>query len=267
MNDHELARDIAKKASHLVLDIRSESNVDYSKRESTKALADLADRSANELLISALQALRPDDAILSEESKDTDARLSADRVWIIDPVDGTFEYSHSLPECAIHVALWDNVKKIFLAGAVALIDHDFIWNMDIPGPIVKREGRGQAFIVIASPREDKVLLTNFIAELETKVGAFGFSGVELDHCGSVGGKTYRVLSGQAEVYVSSAGFNEWDSAAPAAVGAAQGLYVSDMEGKELTFNQMPPITPSFVATWPEYHDMVMDSLKLRHTWT
>lgn len=267
MNDHELARDIALKASHLVLDIRSEFNVDYSSRESTKGLADLADKSANELLISALGALRPNDAILSEESRDTDARLTAERVWIIDPVDGTFEYSHSLPESAIHVALWDNVKKEFLAGAVALIDHDFVWNMDISGPTVKREGRGQAFIVIASPRENKVLLEHFIAELEGRVGDFGFSGVELDHCGSVGGKTYRVLSGQAEVYVSSAGFNEWDSAAPAAVGVAQGLRVTDMEGKALMFNQMPPITPSFVATWPEYHTMIMESLKHRHTWS
>ena len=267
MNDHEVARDIAKKASRLVLDIRAESNVDYANRESTKALADLADKSANELLISALHSLRPADAILSEESKDTDARLTADRVWIIDPVDGTFEYSHSLPESAIHVALWDNLNQMFLAGAVALIDHDFVWNMDIPGPTVKREGRGQPFVVIASPRENKVLLKNFIAELEVRVEAFGFSGVELDHCGSVGGKTYRVLSGQADVYVSSAGFNEWDSAAPAAVGSAQGLQVTNMEGTALKFNQMPPITPSFVATWPEYHPMIMESLKHRHSWT
>ena len=267
MNDHELARDIAKKASRLVLDIRAESNVDYTSRESTKALADLADKSANELLISALKSLRPDDAILSEESQDTDARLTAERVWIIDPVDGTFEYSHALPESAIHVALWDNINKVFLAGAVALIDHDLIWNMDIPGPSVKREGRGQPFIAIASPRENKVLLNNFMAELENRVGAYGFSGVELDHCGSVGGKTYRVLSGQADVYVSSAGFNEWDSAAPAAVGVAQGLRVTDMEGRALGFNAMPPITPSFVATWPEYHVMIMDSLKQRLSWS
>ena len=235
MNDHELARDIAKKASHLVLDIRAEFGVDYSSRESTKALADLADTSANELLISALQTHRPNDAILSES--------------------------------AIHVALWDNVNSVFLAGAIALIDHDFVWNMDIAGPSVKRDARGQAFIVIASPRENKVLLENFMRELESRVTEFGFKGVELDHCGSVGGKTYRVLSGQAEVYVSSAGFNEWDSAAPAAVGLAQGLCVSDMEGNDLRFNQMPPITPSFVATWPEYHGMVIQSLQNRHSWT
>ncbi|MEN9923138.1 MAG: hypothetical protein RIS09_652 [Actinomycetota bacterium] len=267
MNDHELAADIAKKAAHLVLDIRAESKTDYTDREATKALANLADTSANELLIAAIAAHRPDDAILSEESKDTDARLSAKRVWIIDPVDGTYEYSHALPECAIHVALWDTELKTFLAGAVALPDHDFVWRMDIAGPTIQREGRGQPFIVIASPREDKVLLKNLMSELESKVTDFGFAGVELDHCGSVGGKTYRVLSGQAEVYVSSAGFNEWDSAAPTAVGLAQGLQVSDMEGQPLMFNAMPPITPSFVATWPEHHAMVIDCLKQRRTWT
>ena len=64
------------------------------------------DRQAHELIMAALTAARPDDAVLSEEGKDDPARLAAERVWIVDPLDGTREYSEPpRADWAVHVAL------------------------------------------------------------------------------------------------------------------------------------------------------------------
>src|SRR4051812_49953286 len=83
------------------------------------------DRNSNELLIAALAEERPNDAVLSEESADDRSRLDADRVWIVDPLDGTHEYGEEgRTDWAVHVALWERSASsgVFglTAGAVAL---------------------------------------------------------------------------------------------------------------------------------------------------
>jgi 3'(2'), 5'-bisphosphate nucleotidase len=263
MNDHELALEIATRAGEIVMDIRKATSIDPSDNEAAKKLAVTADLTSNDYLLEQLAIHRPEDAVLSEESADSDNRLSADRVWIIDPVDGTYEYARSLPECAIHVALWSSSQNKLIAGAVVLPEHKFAWTTTVVKDVKVREGGSRPFVIIASPRESKDLLAMLTAGLIPKVEALGYTGVEIDNCGSVGGKVDRVLTGRADLYVSSAGFNEWDSAAPTAIGLHQGLVVTDMEGRDLVFNQMPPKTASYVATWPQHQAMVLSVLKNR----
>ncbi|MEO9222699.1 MAG: inositol monophosphatase family protein, partial [Mycobacteriaceae bacterium] len=83
--DQELAEDLAREAGQLLIGLQSSG-------PTGKEIGRLGDRESNALLMSRLAAERPDDAVLSEESADDPARLSAERVWIIDPVDGTREY-------------------------------------------------------------------------------------------------------------------------------------------------------------------------------
>jgi 3'(2'), 5'-bisphosphate nucleotidase len=263
MNDHELALEIATRAGEIVMDIRKATPIDPSDNEAAKKLAVTADLTSNDYLLEQLAIHRPEDAVLSEESADSDNRLSADRVWIIDPVDGTYEYARSLPECAIHVALWSSSQNKLIAGAVVLPEHKFAWTTTVVKDVKVREGGSRPFVIIASPRESKDLLAMLTAGLIPKVEALGYTGVEIENCGSVGGKVDRVLTGRADLYVSSAGFNEWDSAAPTAIGLHQGLVVTDMEGRDLVFNQMPPKTASYVATWPQHQAMVLSVLKNR----
>jgi 3'(2'), 5'-bisphosphate nucleotidase len=263
MNDHELALEIATRAGEIVIKIRNSANIDPLDEKAAKELAVKADLSANDYLIEQLAVHRPADAVLSEESADSDHRLSADRVWIIDPVDGTYEYARSLPECAIHVALWSSSEKKLIAGAVVLPEHKFAWTTTEVKSVKVREIQARPFVIIASPRENKDLLGMLKLGLMPKVEALGYTGVEIANCGSVGGKVDRVLTGRADLYVSSAGFNEWDSAAPTAIGLHQGLAVTDMEGLDLVFNRMPPKTASYVATWPHHQAMVLEVLKNR----
>src|SRR5437016_4080485 len=106
MDDHAVAATLAREAGSLLVDIRAGGGSE-------------GDRRSNELLLRRLAELRPDDAVLSEETVDDPIRLKHDRVWIIDPLDGTREYGEPpRDDWAVHVALTLDGKPA--AGAVAL---------------------------------------------------------------------------------------------------------------------------------------------------
>ena len=111
-DDDRLARDLASEAGRLLLALRAEGG-------EPAALRQAGDRKSHEFLAARLAELRPDDAVLSEEGRDDAARLTADRVWIVDPLDGTREFGEpGRTDWAVHVALWERGE--LTAGAVAL---------------------------------------------------------------------------------------------------------------------------------------------------
>src|SRR5690606_4106349 len=112
MTDAELAAHLAAVAGRLLIEVRS------SRVLSLKPLGKAGDATANQFLMHALREQRPDDGLLSEESKDTEDRLTKARVWIVDPVDGTREYGEERADWAVHVGL--AVDGIAKTGAVAL---------------------------------------------------------------------------------------------------------------------------------------------------
>src|SRR5215510_3921996 len=115
-DDGHLARDLALQAGARLLALRASG-------EDPDVLRKTGDRSSHEFLISELARLRPGDAVLSEEGKDDPARLTADRVWIVDPLDGTREFGEpGRTDWAVHVALWERGE--LTAGAVALPAQD-----------------------------------------------------------------------------------------------------------------------------------------------
>jgi 3'(2'), 5'-bisphosphate nucleotidase len=261
MNDHELATWLAQTAGQQLLELRAKTLVPTGDDVAAKALALKGDSSANDYLIAELIKHRPEDSILSEEAKDDDIRLSANRVWIIDPVDGTYEYARSLPEFAVHVALWDSKEMRLIAGAISLPNHNLVYaTNDVPVD-ADYVDTSRPLTIFASPRETVEVVEKLKNGLAKIAAEKGFSGVEVRNCGSVGGKVYQILSGAADVYVSSVGFFEWDAAAPAAVAAHHGLVVSDISDAALVFNQMPPKTPSFLAARPWLYAAAVAALR------
>ena len=118
MTDHELAALLASEAGRLLLDVRTEF-ADASAEDRKAA----GDKRSHDFLMAALAAERPNDAVLSEEGVDDPVRLSAQRVWIVDPLDGTREFSElDRTDWAVHVALWEAGELV--AGAVALPAQD-----------------------------------------------------------------------------------------------------------------------------------------------
>jgi 3'(2'), 5'-bisphosphate nucleotidase len=213
-----------------------------------KALKDAGDRRSHELLMAELARLRPDDAVLSEEGRDDPARLTADRVWIIDPLDGTREFGEDgRSDWAVHVALWSRGELV--AGAVSLPAAGSVYSTAGPLPVAPEAGDP---LRIAASRTRPPA---FFAGLCEHLGA-----VEVP-MGSAGAKIIAVVSGAVDAYVHAGGQYEWDSAAPVAVARKAGLHTSRIDGSPLTYNRAVPALPDLVVCRPELADRILDYLR------
>jgi 3'(2'), 5'-bisphosphate nucleotidase len=240
-DDTELAAYLAKAAGALVLEMRDTSGL------VAKELGNAGDQTANQFLIRTLAEQRPDDGLLSEESKDTDARLSKSRVWIIDPVDGTREYSEGRSDWAVHVALAiDGTPAI---GAVALPALDLVLRTDQPAIIPPAPAQLRMVVSRTRPAPEAVAVADAL-------------GAELIPMGSAGAKAMAVVRGEADIYLHTGGQYEWDSCAPVAVAAAHGLHVSRVDGSPLVYNQRDVYVPDLLICRKEHAPHVLALVQL-----
>ncbi len=244
MNDHELAAGIARRAGELLLELRASGIADE------KELRRRGDNDSNDLILSLLREHRPDDAVLSEESKDDLARLDAARVWIVDPLDGTREFGEAgRSDWAVHVALVE--AETPTAAAVALPAQDQVLSTATP-PAMPAATNGAPRLVVSRTRPPE--LAAFLAE---QLGA------ELVPMGSAGAKTMALVQGVADIYAHGGGQYEWDSAAPVGVAAAVGMHTSRLDGSPLRYNQANPYLPDLLVCRPE---LAADVLAAISTW-
>ena len=238
MNDHELAARLAAEAGQLLLDVRAE--LADAPAEERKAQGD---KRSHDFLMDELRRARPADAVLSEEGVDDAARLRSSRVWIVDPLDGTREFSEiGRDDWAVHVALWCDGD--LAAGAVALPAQGVTLatpTVPVPPdlPAVPR--------ILVSRTRPPAMAQRVCDEL----------GGTLVEMGSAGAKVCAVVQGRAEVYVHAGGQYEWDSAAPVAVARAAGLHTSRVDGTPLRYNQADPLLPDLVVCRPDLADAVL----------
>lgn len=240
MNDHDLAAHLAHVAGRILKEVRASGLL------SLKALGKAGDQTANQFLIHALAEQRPEDGLLSEESKDTEERLSKSRVWIIDPVDGTREYGEDRTDWAVHVALTIDGKPEI--GAVALPGLDMVLRSDQPQPLPPAGTPLRMVVSRTRPAAEAVA----VAE---KLGA------ELVPMGSAGAKAMAIVRGEADIYLHSGGQYEWDSCAPAAVAQAYGLHISRIDGSPLVYNQKDVYMPDLLICRHEHAQPVLQILQ------
>jgi len=215
-----------------------------------KALKDAGDLAAHDLLMELLAAHRPGDAVLSEEGKDDKARLQADRVWIVDPLDGTREFSEPpRDDWAVHVALWERGELV--AGAVAQPALGETFNTAQP-PVVPSRTSSRPRIAVSRTRPPA-----FVQALAAEIDA------ELVPMGSAGVKVLSVARDISDAYVHAGGQYEWDNAAPVAVARAAGLFCSRIDGSELRYNQDDVSLPDLIVCRPELSEQILDFVK-RH---
>jgi 3'(2'), 5'-bisphosphate nucleotidase len=226
-SDARVAADLARQAGDLLLTLRSASGL------TGKDLGKRGDAASNSLLLRELAGVRPDDAVLSEESADSPARLSADRVWIIDPLDGTREYGMpGRADWAVHVALWQAGEGI-TSAAVAQPALDTVYASD-----TVRAGR--------RPRPKPTFLVSDSRPPEWAAPVADKLGAELAPMGSAGAKAMAVVRGDADAYLHGGGQWEWDSAAPVGVALAAGLHASRIDGSPLVYNSEHPYLPDLL---------------------
>ena len=261
-DDHALARDLAAEAGERLLALRSREGFD-----DPAALRQTGDRAAHTYLAESLERLRPSDRVLSEEGTREERldprRQAADRVWIIDPLDGTREFGdRGRSDWAVHVALWQRRPGAssvagrshgeLVAGAVALPAQGLTLTTAAPPTLpTGREGRVRIAVSRTRPPE-------FVRKLAYLVGA------DLVPIGSAGAKIAAVLTGQVEAYIHAGGQYEWDSAAPVAVALAAGAHASRIDGTPLTYNQENPSLPDILVSLPDLAPTLLAGIRDVH---
>jgi 3'(2'), 5'-bisphosphate nucleotidase len=244
MDDAELAAHLAETAGRILLEVRASGVF------SPKALGKAGDQTANQFLVAAIQEARPDDGLLSEESKCDGSRLGKSRVWIVDPVDGTREYGEARSDWAVHVALAIDGRPVIGAVALPGLDGGLVLRSDQPAPLPNS----------GTPPRMVVSRTRPAAEALAVAQALG---AELIPMGSAGAKAMAVVRGEADIYLHTGGQYEWDSCAPVAVAAAHGLHVSRIDGSALIYNQQDVYMPDLLICRKEWTARILELLETK----
>jgi 3'(2'), 5'-bisphosphate nucleotidase len=229
LTDAALAAELATNAGELLLAVRDEIGF-----HDPYDLGDAGDKRSNKLILDRLHLERPDDAVLSEEAVDNLSRVHAERVWIVDPLDGTREFSMpNRDDWAVHVALWQRSAGITDA-AVALPARGEVYRTDtVTRPAPRRDG---PIRVTASASRPPAVLWRLAEALD----------IQTVRIGSAGAKAMAVVRGDVDAYVHAGGQWEWDSAAPAGVVLAAGLHASRLDGSPLVYNRRDPYLPDLL---------------------
>ncbi len=242
--DAQLATRLAVDAGQLLVKVRAEL---IAAGAPSWQLMDSGDLAAHRFIVDELARCRPGDAVLSEEGLEDPRRFTADRVWIVDPLDGTNEYGErGRTDWAVHVALW--ASDGFVAGAVSLPALDLIFATDPPPTLVPQQ------------RERPRLITSRNRNPYAAVIVANALGADAVRLGSAGAKAMAVVIGEADIYVHDGGMYQWDSAAPAAVALAAGLHVSRIDGSPMVFNERDAWLPDLLICRRELAEAVLRAL-------
>ena len=260
LTDLELARQIAETAGQLLLTLRG------SGLWIDQALGKAGDQLANTFIMAALKSHRPNDAILCEEERDDPARLTHERVWIVDPLDGTREYGEARADWAVHVALAINGTAAL--GAVALPGLGITCTSGDAPIDAKTIGSGHGRTAATDPPPAAATagaLRMVVSRTRPPPVASRIAaalGAELVPMGSAGAKILAVVRGSAEIYLHAGGQYEWDSCAPVAVAQYAGLHVSRLDGSPLRYNQSDAYLPDLLVCSQQLAARVLELVAL-----
>ncbi|NLU80704.1 3'(2'),5'-bisphosphate nucleotidase CysQ [Micromonospora sp. HNM0581] len=268
MIDGAFARWLADRAGRALLDLRAEMGF-----ADAGALKSAGDKVSHDLIRTELARWRPGDAVLSEEDEGSRlawaaevnagaiSRLTADRVWIIDPLDGTREFSEQgRADWAVHVALWARnatTSHGLVAGAVGLPAQHRVLGTDLPPaypPMTPEAATAGGAVRLAASRSRPPA---FLTDLADEVGA------QLVPMGSAGAKIAAVVTGEVDAYIHAGGQYEWDSAAPVAVATSTGLHASRIDGSALKYNEADPRLPDLLVCRKDLASRLLAALQ-RH---
>ena len=254
LTDGELAHFLAEETGKRLMAVRERL---YNDGASTWYAKDVGDAAAQRFIDETLAEHRPNDAVLSEEAADDSDRLTADRVWIIDPLDGTQEYSEfDRADWAVHIALWERKdadgkpsdEGSITQAAVALPAYNMTLSThQLPKTPERHDGKPR--LVVSRNRATREAV--IVAE------ALGCDAMRL---GSAGAKAMSVVLGECDIYLHTGGQHQWDSAAPVAVARAAGLFTSRIDGSPLIYNEQDTWLPDLIICRPELAEPVLAAL-------
>lgn len=255
LTDAALAAELAVEAGKLLLTVRRE--VGFAQ---PWHLGDTGDELANRLILRRLAEARPGDAVLSEESPDNPARLRADRVWIVDPLDGTREFiAPGRDDWAVHIALWQrhgpHGEGAITDAAVSLPAYN-----DTDIVVFRTDTVVTHRVPVSTP--DPIRIAVSASRMPAVVRLIReVLPVEPVLMGSAGAKAMAVVRGEVDAYLHAGGQWEWDSAAPAGVVLAAGLHASRIDGSPLRYNRPDPYLPDLLMCRPDVAPILLDAMR------
>jgi len=247
-SDAAVAVRVAERVGRLLLELRERDHA-----AAPEEVRRQGDALAHQAAVTQLRDERPEDVVLSEEAADDKRRLSVDRVWIVDPLDGTREYAERneggewRDDFAVHVALWERGRGL-TAGAVALPARSSVFSTFEPSQL-PTEQDGLLRIAVSRTRPPAFI---------TDAGASGIAA--LIPMGSAGVKAIAVVTGEVDAYLHAGGQYQWDSAAPVAVALAAGLVAERLDGSPLIYNAEELLLPDLAIYHPRRTREVVELL-------
>jgi myo-inositol-1(or 4)-monophosphatase len=216
----------------------------------------VADTEADEAIKRVLLTSFPDDGWLSEETRDSPARLAKSRVWIVDPLDGTKEFTQHIPEFCVCVALVvDGVVQVGVC-----------YNPAEEKLFAARRGGGTTLNARAVSCTGKTALadaTVLASRSEDKRGEWNAYKplMKVKLTGSVAYKFALIAAGDADATFSLTPKNEWDICAGTMLVEEAGGVVTDRFGRPLTFNNRETLLPGLIAAGPALWGPIRDVIK------
>jgi 3'(2'), 5'-bisphosphate nucleotidase len=246
--DDAFAVHLAEGAGQVLLRLRAEMGFG-----DPTALRAAGDKQAHNWITTERAAHRPADAVLSEEGERHDPRrLDADRVWIVDPLDGTREFGEEGREdWAVHIALWERgsaaPSQIIAAAITMPAASRTLSTADRPPYPARKPGRMR---FVASRTRPPALLIAVAEAMDAEIVPMG----------SAGAKIAAVILGDVDAYVHAGGQWEWDNAAPVGVAFATGLHASRIDGSSLDYNGADPKLPDLVVCRPDLAEGILAAI-------
>lgn len=211
-----------------------------------------ADLAVNHMLYEALGRIDAQAGWLSEETADNPARLSAQRLWVVDPIDGTKDYLAGKPGWSVSVALIEQGQPII--GVLAAPARNELWIARV-GEGAHRNGRpirASARVRLAGARVPAEVLPKADDDLTI-----------VHRPNSIALRMAMVAADEADLVAGLRWGGEWDIAAAALIAKEAGAAVSDAIGRPLVFNQPDPVTLGVLCCAPGIQDAAVERLSER----
>ncbi len=208
-----------------------------------------ADLAVNDYLKATIQAARPEDGWLSEETADTEHRLSKSRLWIVDPIDGTRAFSDGLRFWGIGIALVEDAAPI-LSGIYCPVD-------DVMYHAVKSQGAYRNGVRLSSPESSSHAIVPRAAQLV--VEALGLP-TQVSSSWPMLVRFALIAEGANPAAISIGNKQDWDLAAGVLLVTETGGKVTTQSGAAMQFNRKDHVQSGLVAAQAKWHHAILTAV-------
>lgn len=249
-----------KKAGEAIMESYDNPLINYKENQSPVTEADLA---SEKILLKALKFFGY--PILSEETEDDLERLKFNKVWIIDPLDGTKDFIQKTGEFSVMVGLVENGQPV-LGAVYQPTDRKLFFAEKGKGAFVEiNDSKIEKLEVgdISDPKESRMVVSRNHLKPRDKMVSVVLNSAGLKKCGSNGLKIGRIAEKKADFFINTTDkMGEWDFCGPEIILREAGGKMTDVNGSELLYNKKnSKMKGGLVASNGKFHDKIIEAIR------